>query len=370
MPISEVDKIGNTASREFESLLAVSVDDMMKDFANGEPLQLRSEYLVASTDITTTGIITATDYGIGESYLIASIEGVNEYYLSTPYKSGVLSERLYKNSVEAQKAVTGIVSQHIKDRTTWQNLAKGVNKPSIRADELPQYITDVENAFKKYGADSKELKSAIKRANRQIAKFSNAQGITRSNLKRAYADVLKMAEKGDTALLKYKMTEALKKKAINNSEMLAKTEISRAYFEAEQRKLLNDSDVIGWRSVLSSAHPRPDICNFMAEADNYGMGRGVSPVAYGNPIGYHPRCICQVEAVYKGDGIRKGKFRSERAESYLQGLSNGTATDRKKLQSMLGVEGSKNIGDWQQNLRGFSQPQKLAVLPNELIVKA
>jgi hypothetical protein len=369
MAVNEVDKIGDVAEKQFQTLLSVSVDQMMKDFENGEPLQLRNSYLKASTEITTSALITSTDLGIGESYIIASIEGVNKYYLTTPYYGGVLSDRLYTNANNAQGAVTATVNQHIKAKTTWQNLAKAVNQPKIRADKLPSYITNVESALKEYGADSKELRSAVKKANRQITRLTDKTGITRSNLRRAYSNVVKVAEKGDEALLRAKMTVALQKKAINNSEMLAKSEISRAYFEAEQRRLVNDPDVIGWRSVLSSAHPRPDICNYHAEVDGYGMGVGVSPVAYGNPIGYHPRCICQVEAVLRKEGLRKGRFSNERSEDYLRGLKTGTKSDRDKLQSMLGVQGSKNIGNWKNNLRGWQEPKQLAVLPSELVVK-
>jgi len=315
-------------------------------------------------------MVTSIYYGIGQNYAIASIEGVNEYYANAPYYESTLSTRLYNNSVEAQRVVNVTVKQHIKAKTTWQRLAKAVNKPQIRADELPNYLTDLDKALKEYGADSKELKQAIKKANKSIAKFTNKSGITRSNLRSSYRGAVVAAEKGDSALLTAKLTKSLQQKAINNSEMLAKSEISRAYFEAEQRKLVNDVDVIGWRSVLSLGHPEYDVCDFHAEVDAYGMGAGVSPVGYGNPIGYHSRCICQVEAVFKDDGLKKGTFSEDKTEDYFKSLQNGSPQDQKKLTSMLGKKGSEDVSNWQNNLYGWQEPKELDILPKELIKKA
>lgn len=367
MALNEVDEIGEETEKQFETLLAVSVDQMVKDFQNGGPLQIRNPYLAASTEITTSGMVSSIDYGLGESWEIASIEGVGEHYLSAPYYGNTLSNRLYKNANAAQAAVTATVNQHIKAKTTWQKLAKAVNKPHIRADVLPDYITSLDKALKEYGVESAELKRAIKKAKAQVARFTDKNGITRSNLKTSYSRVISAAERGEAKLLGDKLSKALKQKAINNSEMLAKSEISRAYFEAEQRKLLNDGDVIGWRSVLSSAHPRPDICNYFAEVDGYGMGRGVSPVAFGNPIGYHSRCICQVEAVYKNDKIKVGKYDKSNSDQYFKDLkANG---ENEKLESMLGKKGSNNIDNWENSLHGWQEPAKLSVLPKALAVK-
>jgi len=371
MPVNQIDLIGDVAGEQFQTMLSVGIDQMMRDFENGEPLQIRSAYLKESTDITTNAMVTSIDYGLGKNYAIASIEGVNEFYATAPYYGSDLSTRLYTNANNAQKAVTATVSQHIKSKTTWQRLAKDLNTgtDSFRKDELPSYLNDLEKALKEYGADSKELKSAVRRANKRIAGFTNKDGITRSNLRSSYSRVVKAAEKGESKFLEAKLTKALQQKAINNSERLSKSEISRTYFEAEQRKLINDGDVIGWRSVLSSAHPQSDICNFFAEVDSYGMGAGVSPVAYGNPIGYHPRCICQVEAVFKDDGLRRGRHSDERSEDYLKGLKSGSIQDQAKLKSMLGVKGSENISDWKDNLYGWQEPKALDVLPKELVVK-
>ena len=137
MGLNAVHDLGEESDRRFQTLLATSVDKMVADFEAGEPLQIRNEYLAASTEITTTGIVQGVDLGIGDGYVIASLEGVQNHYLRTPYKGGVLSDRLYKNAQKAQLAVVETVNEHVKARTAWQTLAADLQRSDLRADQLP-----------------------------------------------------------------------------------------------------------------------------------------------------------------------------------------------------------------------------------------
>ena len=54
----------------------------------------------------------------------------------------------------------------------------------------------------------------------------------------------------------------------------------RAYAEGEIARHLDDPDVVAFRWRMSSSHPIVDICDVYANADLYGLGRGVYPVSY------------------------------------------------------------------------------------------
>jgi len=45
MPVNQIDAIGDVAAVQFQTMLSVGVDQMIKDFENGEPLQIANAYL-------------------------------------------------------------------------------------------------------------------------------------------------------------------------------------------------------------------------------------------------------------------------------------------------------------------------------------
>ena len=257
---------------------------------------------------------------MAKGYMIASMEGISEYYLNSEYHGSTLSKRLYKDSIAAQKATTNTVRAHLKSKTSWQKLTVDIKAKTVPVGDIPQYLKDVESALKKYGADSKELNGALKTANKRIAKFSDKNGITRTRLKKSYSDVVKAAQKGDTALLTKKMKSAVNTKAIVNSERTAKTELSRAYFDSEVRAIQDDSDMVGIRWQLSYLHPRADICDYYAEQDDYGMGKGVCPTGKGYSVPAHPRCFCTVEGVLREDVKGLGKYKKPANSSEITGF--------------------------------------------------
>lgn len=373
--LNALDNIGDITEQELNKLLFSVVNTALEQYEERlrvSDIDVRTLYLTESREIVLEGMLKSTKLGLKGTYIIPSIEGVGKYYLKTEYFGKTLSTRLYEDAVAAQKITASVVTQHVKARTTWQRLAKDVRKKMVQRDDIPQYLLNVQDAFNKVGVDgkaTKELQEALARAEKQIAKFTNKDGITRSNLTRSYSDVVKAATKGDPALLRKKMTIAVDKKAISNSERLSRSELSRAYSESEVRRMLDDEDIIGKRHVLSPSHPRPDECNFHAEVDGWRMGAGVSPVGQGTPLGIHSRCICMFEDVLRKDGDRVGRFSKEKTQGYLQGLKDGSKKDRDKLQGIVGKKGMENLDDWEKNLKGWKGEQDLTALPTELVVK-
>ena len=58
---------------------------------------------------------------------------------------------------------------------------------------------------------------------------------------------------------------------------------------------------VGFRFLLSSRHPKPDICDLLASQNLYGLGRGVCPDAKRCPGPAHPNTLCCVEMVFDNE---------------------------------------------------------------------
>lgn len=71
---------------------------------------------------------------------------------------------------------------------------------------------------------------------------------------------------------------------------LARTEINHAYQTSQAERYADEPWTTGMRWNLSGSHPKPDICNVLAERDKYGLGAGVYPV--GKRPDSHPNCLC------------------------------------------------------------------------------
>lgn len=87
--------------------------------------------------------------------------------------------------------------------------------------------------------------------------------------------------------------------AYNNALRIFRTEINRAHGEAYQLGAGAHPEVVGMRFMLSPNHPRPDICDSLAEQDN-GMGPGVYKIGAA-PWPAHPNTMSFLVAVFKSE---------------------------------------------------------------------
>lgn len=91
--------------------------------------------------------------------------------------------------------------------------------------------------------------------------------------------------------------------AYSRALRVMRTELNRAHGEAYRQGAGRHPDVIGERFVLSPNHPKPDICDEYARADQYGLGPGVYPVGKA-PWPAHPNTMSYLEAVFRDDAAR------------------------------------------------------------------
>ncbi len=77
-----------------------------------------------------------------------------------------------------------------------------------------------------------------------------------------------------------------------------RTEINRAYGESYMQSAFEIEGVVGVRFCLSPNHPRVDICDTHATADEFNLGAGVYPTREDCPWPAHPNTMSYVMAVF------------------------------------------------------------------------
>lgn len=114
--------------------------------------------------------------------------------------------------------------------------------------------------------------------------------------------------------------------------------------------------MVAYKWSLSSRHPVDDICDMYAEADLYGLGKGVFPkdAAPVNPA--HPHCLCHYAPVYRSE--LKGRKRSNNVEENGRAwLKTQSVSAQEKI---LGVKGREEWkagrAGWMEKARNFKMP--------------
>lgn len=100
-------------------------------------------------------------------------------------------------------------------------------------------------------------------------------------------------------------------------ERVFRTEINRAHGEAYMAAGEGTPGFVGWRFLLSPAHPAPDICDLLAAQNLHGLGQGVYPDRERCPWPAHPNTLSFVVMVFEeeiSDADRAGR------ETALQAL--------------------------------------------------
>jgi len=96
---------------------------------------------------------------------------------------------------------------------------------------------------------------------------------------------------------------------------LARTEINHAYQTSQATRHEGEPWTKGMQWNLSKSHPRPDVCNFNATADLYGMGPGAYP--FGKKPESHPNCLCYQTTVQVSPDDFVEAFLAGEYNSYL-----------------------------------------------------
>ena len=267
-----------------------------------------------------------------------------------------LSKRLHKNAHKVRRETTAVISQSLKRGKSIREIARsifeGYGKGGIiDTDKLPKHIERI-RALKPPQSLSKEELARFKRTIRRTERL--VQQNTTPSLRAAYSELIQAVDEGNAIDLSRAVTVAVQEKARYNAERIARTEMARAYADGQMNRYINDDDVVALKWTLSSRHPRYDICDFYANANLYGLGKGVYPKDKFPTLPAHPHCMCRVSPVYDFEvDITKAKDNTnEGGKRYIESIS------RDHREKLLGISGSKEVksgkANWKDHIRGWN----------------
>lgn len=267
-----------------------------------------------------------------------------------------LSKRLYRRSSTIKNEVADTIKQALKTNKTVKGLAKsifdGYGKGGIIPEaSIPKFLHKLSDIN-----ISGEATPEAKRKERELLRSVKGK-IARLNtpyVRAAYNEVAAAVDDGNEVRLRKAIYSATQEKARYHAERIARTENARAYADGQMNRYLDDEDVVAFQWKLSANHPRYDICDFYANADLYGLGKGVYPKDKFPRLPAHPHCMCHIKPLTELDiDVNKRHTNLEQAGlEYIKSLS------KKHQEVLLGVNGREQVltgkETWQNIARGWT----------------
>lgn len=295
-----------------------------------------------------------TGYGDDVPYSAKSIsQAMSESWASDDL---TLSKRLYRRSSTIRNEVADTIKQALKTNKTVKGLAKsifdGYGKGGIIPEaSIPKFLSKLSDIN-----ISGEATPEAKRKERELLRSVKGK-IARLDtpyVRAAYNEVAAAVEDGNEVRLQKAIYSATQEKARYHAERIARTENARAYADGQMNRFLDDDDIVAFQWKLSSRHPRYDICDFYANADLYGLGKGVYPKDKFPRLPAHPHCMCHIKPLTELDiDVNKRHNNLEQAGlEYIKSLS------KKHQEVLLGVNGREQVltgkETWQNIARGWT----------------
>ena len=326
---------------EFTPAASIDISFKETDFLNKAMAEINAAQVASSASA-----FKGTDIVLKE-------DKASDYFQNTKFSDGVsLSDTM--KAGEYQKAAKIVVKDAVKQNKIVSDVTKSIEK-AVAAGNKEKAITGIEQLIKSFkSSDAQQAQKDLKKLKARINQLKEGQ------LKKSYEKVASAVEKGKKEAIEKAVDKAVNQQAKYITERISRTEIARAYDMSVSRAIDDEPDAIGYIWVLSPQHPRPDICDFYAEVDAYGMGPGVYPANAGASIPAHPNCLCSKEIYYRdplADGNQVGRFSKERVNEYLSGI------DDKKRGQIIGVENAKSKSTYQAGL------EKKGFAPNDTSIK-
>lgn len=248
-----------------------------------------------------------------------------------------LSERTTAGSEIVKGFVKSAIADEIRKGTSYTKLARKIfdgyqRGGLIPEQDIPQFMHDLYKASAGPGYTERAFNADFKEVKRYLNKL-NTPGMRAAYNALSNAIAERNEEKLDRAL--YQSTQ---ERTRYYAERIARTEMARAYNDGAMAKFQNDKDVVAVQWKLGSRHPSYDICDFYANADLYGLGRGVFPKDKVPILPAHPHCMCHLRPIVAGqlDGMPKARF-EQGAKEYIANIS------KPHKERLFGVFGAKLV---------------------------
>ncbi len=221
-----------------------------------------------------------------------------------------LSSKLYQNELAVASAVTIIVNRHAKGFQDARKLALDIFEGyNFKEDPL------------------KVKKSLPKYLFEPIAKLQ-AKKLKTPALRAAYLKLIDTIEDGIGAdELEKQLQIAFYERNRYFANRIAQTELHKGFTDRQAEKLSIDNDLDFVQVRLSSTHPRPDICDFHARLNKYGLGEGVYPKDQAPVPPFHPFCRCLLSPRY--DIVSNTRYREALAaeQIFINQFDNRTGAE-------------------------------------------
>lgn len=267
-----------------------------------------------------------------------------------------LSSRLYGRSKAIKQNVADTLTQAFKTNKAVRDTAKSIfdgygNGGIIPEASLPKFINDL-TKLNITGGSTPEAKQLQRKVLRSVR--DKVSRLTTPGVRAAYTELTHAIDKGNEERINKALETAVQEKTRYNAERIARTENARAYADGQVNRYMNDDDVVAYKWRLAARHPRFDICDFYANADLYGLGKGVYPKDKLPTLPAHPHCMCHIQPLTELD-IQENKQHKGINQAGLDYIQTLTKPNQEVL---LGVNGRNTVlsgkGVWQDFARGWT----------------
>lgn len=255
-----------------------------------------------------------------------------------------LSEKLHGADKEMRAGIVKTIKTQLKQNQHAMHAARalydGYNAGHVtRKQEIPKYLGKIVAFARRSDLsddDRAELLRMVRRAEKQVAKLG-LNGAPNQALKTAYSQLLDAVVDGSEKALTRAVHTAVEEKSRYVAERIARTEAARAWADGFAERYMDNDRVVAFQWRLSSRHPHVDICDMYAEANLYGLGRGIYPKDATPRLPVHPHCLCHLAPVYASE--LKGRVPIDNFEA--GGRAWLDSQSLKRRQEVLGVAGNR-----------------------------
>lgn len=264
-----------------------------------------------------------------------------------------LSERTTKGGKEITAQAASIIAEAIKKGKSVQKTALALFDGYgyghvLPTQDIPEFMKKLTEIGRLTDYKGQEFRKTLRDVERQLKRV-NVQG-----MKIAYGKIKEAIETGNEKKINKAVYVATQERTRYFARRIARTELARAYGDGAMAKWENDEDCVAFQWKLSTGHPFCDICDLYANADLYGMGKGIFPKDKVPRLPVHPNCMCHLRPVMEGSRLLQGEEKEQIDKGGMAYIKKLSKHDQERL---LGVHGRLEVlkrGKWTEKARGYS----------------
>lgn len=332
-----------------------AIEQVFKEFGEEDWLQASVSSVIVETAKDALGMELAGQ--LSEAVLLEA--------LSNPWdgSSLTLSKKIHGAAESMKEAIVETVQNQIRLSKTVKDTAQALydgyqHGNVVRQQDLPKYMDDLMRWTRRSRehlteAETRDLQRAIRKVQAQADELIDDKS-TYNHFRTSLRSLLDKIDKGSEKSVQKAISAAIEEKSRYIAERIARTEAARARYDAFIARYGEDDSVAAYKWTLGSRHPVEDICDMYAEADLYGLGKGVFPKDKAPVCPAHPHCLCHYAPVYESE--IEGRKPSKDIEA------NGNAWLKKQpltvQEKILGVRGREawkaGRASWMEKARNIS----------------